>query len=245
MTKLADTLGLLGEKTRGGVQGLAQMTGMLASMTAGMNVSSETLAAYAATFDKIGGRPMTQAMQFNMVLQQIEKQARKSGVGLKDLAERTGMTADQMTKLAQQHPDQVYEKMLEVVAKIKQGGGDPRRVPERVRHRRWPAGAADRGARLEGRPAEEEHRDVKEPDRRGEQAYAEDMKNDFDKAVNEMTTAWTELKEQFVEDIPCGHAGAKMLAGAIDEVTEFLKGMDARLGQGWRRSFSSRPLRSA
>ena len=136
------------------------------------------------------------------------------------------MTADQMTKLAQQHPDQVYEKMLEVVAKIKQGGGDPGAFLKE-----FGISAGRQEQQIEALASKvdllKKNLATAENPTGGANKYAEDMKNDFDKAVNEMTTAWTELKEQLGQDIfPAAITGAKMLAGAIHEVTEFLKGMD-------------------
>ena len=130
------------------------------------------------------------------------------GVGLKDLAERTGMTADQMTKLAEQHPDQVYEKMLEVVAKIKQGGGDPGAFLKEFgvqsgRSMQQIEALASKVDLLKKNIATSEN------PAGGANKFAEDMKNDFDKAVNEMTTAWTELKEQLGKDIlPAATAGS-------------------------------------
>ena len=92
--KLADALGALGLKARGGVEGLTQMTQHAGGHDCrAWDHVSEKMVGYAATFEKLGGRPTMAIMQFGMTLQAIEKQARDGGDGLKDLAERVGMSA--------------------------------------------------------------------------------------------------------------------------------------------------------
>jgi hypothetical protein len=222
-TKLADALGVLGEKTRGGVEGLTQMTGMMASMTAGMGISSEKLAQYAAAFDKIGGRPMMQVMQFNMILQQIEKQARDSGDGLKSLAERTGMTIDQMQKLAQQHPDEVYNKMLEVVSKIKEQGGDPG-----VFLKGFGIAAGREMQQIEALASKyKELQAIQSQDTTGGAAkYQKDNANELDLAITDLTKAWEKLKDAIGEDIFKDLATVfEAAAAAINKFSEIMKGL--------------------
>ena len=124
---LADALGALGIKARTGVAGLTEISTQIARFTAGMNMSSQTIVGYAATFEKMFGGEMARAgaAQFGMVLQNISKQAREGGDGLQDLAQRLGTTYEAMRKLGEEHPDQVFQRILQITNQIKSQGGNP------------------------------------------------------------------------------------------------------------------------
>ena len=120
VTALTSAIKVFGATARGGSDGIVQMTQTLLNFTAGMEISSTQLAAYAATFDKTFGADTARraAAQFAMILQTIEHQAREGGQGLRDLAERFGMIGyAEMQKLGQSHPDQVFNRILQVVAR--------------------------------------------------------------------------------------------------------------------------------
>ena len=218
--KLADALGTFGPKAREGTAGLTQMTAMLASFTAGMGISSEKLVAYAAAFDQIGGRPERQIMQFNMMLQNIEKQARGSGEGLRSLAERTNSTVDAMRKLAEQHPDEVYNKILQVVSQIKTQGGDPS-----VFLKNFGIQAGHEMQQVEALASKyKELQTALSTDTAGGAAKNQaKLYDDYSRAVTDLGKAWDSLKEEVGGDI------VGPLTAAFKELTAVLQGAQIAL----------------
>ena len=195
---LADALGKLGLSTRGGVEGLTEISNSIARFTAGMALSSTKVVGYAATFAKSFQPEQARmaAAQFGAMLQTIDKQARDGGDGLKDLAGRLGMTYEEMRKLGQAHPDEVFQKLLQVTNAIKSSGGNPADFLKQF-------GLGDGRALQQIEALSEHYRDLQKniDDAQnatgGADAFNKEKLTDYDNAVRELSNAWKELKEQF------------------------------------------------
>jgi hypothetical protein len=219
---LADALGKLGLSARGGVTNLAEISNQIARFTAGMNISSQTIVGYAATFNKL---------QLGSMLQNISKEARDGGEGLKDLASRLGMTYEAMRKLGAEHPDEVFQKILQVTDAIKGGGGNPADFLKQF-------GLGD-GRALQQIEAMAEHfhdlqQNIKAAQNAagGADAFNAEQLTPYDVAVRELSNAWKELKEAFGADFTGTAITAfTALTGVIKEVTALMDGMPEGMRQ--------------
>ena len=197
--KLGDALAAMEKHSTAGIEGLLPMMERLAGSAGALGISSEHIAAYAATIEKLGGRPEMAVMAFERTLEQLKQTAANGGQALTLLASQAGMAATDFQKLAQAKPEEAFQKVLEVVKQLQDQGKDPANFLSRL-------GIGDeQSAALEqmAKHLKDLKANLNLADNSGGEAdkMAEQLKTEFTRALNEMTTAWTEFKATVGDDV--------------------------------------------
>jgi len=190
--KLGDALAAMEVHSAHGIEGLIPLMGRLSGKATELGLSSEHIAAYAAAFETMGGRPEMTVMAFERTMAKLKETAQLGGRQLSDLAAQTGMTAAEFQKMTAAHPEDALLKLLQVVHELHEQGKDPVNFLSRL-------GIGDEQAGSIQNMAEhikEIKANINSADNSGGAAdkMAKETKTEFDKTLNSMTTAWTEFK---------------------------------------------------
>ena len=226
--KFGDALAAMEKHSLHGIEGLLPVMERLAGQAGELGLSSSHIAAYAETFEKLGGRPEMAVMAFERTVVQLKETAALGGRQLRDLAEQTGMTAAEFKKMTATRPEEAFQKLLQVVHELQEQGKDPANFLSRLGIGNEQAGAIENMAKH----IKELKANLNEVDNSGGEAgkMADQTKLEFDRALNEMTTAWTEFKAYVGGDVMvAATAGFKAAGAAIEEVTGFLKALSPEM----------------
>ena len=163
-------------------------------------------------------------MAFERTLEQLKQTAANGGQALTLLASQAGMAATDFQKLAQAKPEEAFQKVLEVVKQLQDQGKDPANFLSRL-------GIGDeQSAAIEqmAKHLKDLKANLNLADNSGGEAdkMAEQLKTEFTRALNEMTTAWTEFKATVGDDVmAAATAGFHAAAAAINALTGFLQAL--------------------
>jgi hypothetical protein len=225
--KFTDALAAMAKGSREGVDGLVQMTQMITARTQGLNMDSETTLAYAKTLESLGGQPRMSVMMLSMALLKVHEDGVKGGEAMDSLAERVGTSSEKMRALAASHPEEAFDKILQVVAKMRSEGTDPTKFLQGLglgmgRELSTIEGLADRYQKLQANKSQAQGATDADAQR-----LHESLTTPFTEATHELETAWDQLKEDFGADITGPVAGGfKALASIIETVDGEFKSLD-------------------
>ena len=234
--KLTEALAALESKSKSGITGLLPLMEMLTSRTGDLHLSSEQLAAYAATFEKLGGRPERFVEGFAGSVRALKKAAEDGSQGLNILAQMAGVSADAFNKLSREHPEEAFMKLLSVVKKLQDEGQDPAALLSRIGIGPEQVAGVEALAKQYDVLAEKQKLAANPPPNSAK-ALGDSLNDDFDKSVTSLTTAWTEFKSAVGEDMLGPLTTAfNGLSTVLTAVTDFMGMLDVntrRMAEGF------------